>query len=160
MDMLKSWGITVCLAALAAGIAGIVAPSGKMEKAFKFTVSLFFLCCLLVPLFNIRNISLDGIGFKQTGSVSNRELNSAVSEQAANMAQQNIARLVANCCRSCGAEPVTVNVQVEPSGTGGAISVKSAEVVLKSSDMSKQTKITDTVMNRLGIAVKIKEGGK
>ena len=160
MEALKSWGITVCFAALAAGIAGIIAPSGKMEKVYKFTVSLFFLCCLLVPLFSLKNISLGSISLSQKSSVSNRELSSAVNEQAASIAQQNVARLVASCCRTCGVEPVAVNVQVATTGTSSAMSVKSAEVVLKAADMSKQNKITDAVMNKLGITVKIKEGGK
>jgi stage III sporulation protein AF len=160
MEALKSWGITICLAALAAGIAGIIAPSGKMEKVYKFAVSLFFLCCLLVPIFSLKNISLGSITLNQANSVSNRDLSSAVSEQEASIAQQNIAQLVTNCCHTCNVKPMTVNVKVSATGTSSAISVESAEVVLKASDMSKQSKITDTVKSQLGIIVKIKEGGK
>jgi hypothetical protein len=158
MDALKSWALTICFAALAAGIAGIIAPSGKIEKVYKFAVSLFFLCCLLVPLFSLKNISLTGIDLNKTSGVSSSELNSVVSEQAAGVARQNISQLVARCCRSCGVEPVKVNVLVS-TGTDGAMSVKSAEVVLRAADMAKKAKIATTVMNRLGMSVKIKEGG-
>jgi hypothetical protein len=160
MEALKSWGTAVCLAALAAGIAGIIAPSGKMEKAYKFAVSLFFLCCLLAPLFSIKNISLGSVNLNQTNSISNGELDSAVNEQAAGIAQQNIASLVTSCCRTCGVEPVSVNVQVTAAGAGSAMSVQSAEVTVKTSDMPKQSKISDAVFSKLGITVKIKEGGK
>lgn len=162
MEVLRSWGTTVCLAALAAGIAGIIAPSGKMEKVYKFAVSLFFLCCLLVPLFSLKNISLGSVSLNQTSNVSNRQLNSAVSEQAASVAQQNVSSLVENCCRSCGAVPEKINVQIAFAGgsSSSEMSVSSTEVVLHSSDMSKKAKIVDTIKNKLGIDVEIKEGGK
>lgn len=159
MDALKSWALTICFAALAAGIAGIISPSGKMEKAYKFAVSLFFLCCLLVPLFSLKNITLTDVSLNQTTDSSKGELNSLVSEQAASVAQQNISQLVTRCCRSCGAEPLSVDVKVASEGTGRSMSVKYADVVLKASDMAKQGKIADAVMNKLGMSVKIREGG-
>lgn len=159
MEALKAWGTTVCIAALAAGIAGIIAPSGKMEKVYKFAVSLFFLCCLLVPLFSLKNITPDSISLSQTGSMSNAALSSAVKEQAASVAQQNVASLVDNCCRSKGVVPVKIRVQIAFAGSSSKMSVSLVRVVLKSSDMPKQAEITDTIKNKLGIDVKIKEGG-
>jgi hypothetical protein len=161
MDAIKSWAVTICLAALAAGIAGIIAPSGKMEKVYKFAVSLFFLCCMLVPLFSIKGISLGKISLDYTSnSVPNREIASTVNEQAIHLAQQNVAALVKNCCLSCGAEPKSVTVKVAASGTNSAMSVESAEVTLKTADMQKKQKIADAVMNKLGITVTVKDGGK
>lgn len=50
METVKQWALSVCAAAVACGIAQMVLPRGSMEKIFKITVSVFFLCCLLSPL--------------------------------------------------------------------------------------------------------------
>jgi hypothetical protein len=160
MDALKSWGITLCLAVLAAGIAGIIAPSGKMEKVFKFAVSLFFLCCVLVPLFNIKSIHLDKIEINQFGVSYNSAINATVNEEAARIAQQNVEQLIKNSCKTCGVEPEAVNVKIAANPASGEINVVSAEIVLKKRDMAKSSKISDTVMRSLGITVNIREGEK
>lgn len=42
MDAIKGWVMAICFAAVAAGMAGILAPSGNLEKIYKFVISLFF----------------------------------------------------------------------------------------------------------------------
>lgn len=159
MDLLKSWGITVCLAALSAGIAGIMAPAGKMEKTFKFVVSLFMLCCLLLPLLSFYNINLQCLQFKATNSAANSDLTKTVASQQEQMARQNISKLISDCCKSCGVTPRAVNVFLIKD-KNNTYSVTAPEIVILHEDMAKQEKIKETVMKRLGIDIKIKEGGK
>jgi hypothetical protein len=149
MDFLKSWGITVCLAALAAGIAGIIAPTGKMEKVYKFAVSLFFLCCLLVPLFSLKNITLRSVQVDDSYGTTNSGMNAAVSEQAKSIAEQNVTNLVESCCRSCGTVADRIDVQIAFSD--GKMSVSSVEVKLKVSDKRKLKNVQETIKNKLGL---------
>lgn len=161
MESLKSWGITVCSAALACGIAGIISPSGKLEKVYKFVLSLFMLCCLLLPVFTLTGIKLDcsAYGDKNLSGVSNTEFSSAVEQQQKDSAGENVSSLISKCCESCGVTPVCVNVTISES-SGGTFSVGSAEVTIKHSDMQKEEKIKETVMKELSINIKIKEGVK
>ncbi|CDZ24163.1 hypothetical protein CCDG5_1046 [[Clostridium] cellulosi] len=159
MDALKSWGITICMAALAAGIAGIISPNGKMEKVFKFALSLFILCCLLIPLFNINNIKLENIQFKTTSFQINSELTKTMETEQKMMAEKNIAQLIFDCCKSCGVTPISIKVSLKKN-SDNAYAVNSAEVSVNSSDMIKKEKLKETVMKRLGVDIKIKEGGK
>ena len=159
MDGIRSWATTACLAALAAGIAGIIAPSGKLEKVYRFAVSLFFLCCLLVPLFNMQNINLGNITLPQTQyGTASTSLQDTVNMQTQEIADQNISQLVDNCCLGCGITPVTVNVKF--SGTSGNLTVQSVEVVLKAADMGSQQNVKDAIKNKLGIDAEVKEGEK
>jgi stage III sporulation protein AF len=159
MEALRSWATTACLAALVAGLAGIIAPSGKLEKVYKFAVSLFFLCCLLVPLFTLKSINLNNLTIPQTQvNSAAAALQTTVNNQAEQMAESNIIQLVKNCCSDCSAAPLDVTVNVN--SVGGKLSVESAEVILKSADMNKQKAIQDEVMSKLGINVIIKDGGK
>jgi stage III sporulation protein AF len=157
MDAVRSWATTVCLAALIAGIAGMIAPSGKLEKVYKFAVSLFFLCCLLIPIFSLKNIALGSINLPQTQNDSaSSSLQGAVDSQAQQVAEDNISQLVKNCCTGCGVTPLAIHITVE--NINEKMSVQFAEVVLKSSDMGQGDKIKKAAMNNLGIDVKIKEG--
>ena len=50
MDEFLRWGMTLCCAALAVGILHIISPGSSMEKIFRITLSVFFLCCVVSPL--------------------------------------------------------------------------------------------------------------
>lgn len=50
MSGIKQWAFSVCAAMIACGIAQMILPRGGMEKIFRVTVSVFFLCCLLSPV--------------------------------------------------------------------------------------------------------------
>lgn len=149
MDFLKSWGITVCMAALAAGIAGIIAPTGKMEKVYKFAVSLFFLCCLLVPLFSLKHITLGSIRIDERSIKADSSMDATVSEQAKSVAELNVSNLIQSCCRSVGTAPERIDVQV--AYTGGKMSVHSIEVILKASEKKKQSIVREAIKNKLGL---------
>ena len=157
MDMLKSWGITVCMAALAAGIAGIIAPTGKMEKVYKFAVSLFFLCCLLVPLFNLKNIALRSVRIADSNTTTASGLTETVSAQAQSVAEQNVANLVESCCRNCGTIPQKIDVQIAYSGV--KMSVRSVTVMLKASDRTKQKIVKDAIKDKLGLLANVRTQG-
>lgn len=159
MEALRSWGTTVCLAALAAGIAGILTPSGKMEKVYKFALSLFMLCCLLLPLFSLNSIKLKNIHFNGESSAVSADLTQTIDKQKEMMAEKNISELVLDCCKSSGVTPVSIKVSLIKD-KNNAYSVNAVEVSLKSSDMLKQENIKEIVMKRLSIDIKIKEGGK
>lgn len=159
MDELKSWATTVCLAALAAGIAGIIAPSGKFEKVYKFAVSLFFLCCMLTPLFSMKSINLGGFDLSQVQqSSAASSMQSAVNSEAQQVAEQNIKDIIGGCCKSCGVTPLCITVNTNYKN--GKISVQSAVITLKKADFSKQSAIKQEIDNKVGISVDVKEGEK
>ena len=149
MDLLKSWGITVCLAALAAGIAGIIAPTGKMEKVYKFAVSLFFLCCLLVPLFSLKNITLRSVRLDNAYNRTNSNMIYTVSEQAIRIARINITDLIISCCRNSGTVPERVDVKI--AYNNGKMSVGSVKVTLKATDDKKCQSVREAIKNKLGL---------
>lgn len=159
MDELRSWATTACLAALAAGIAGIIAPSGKFEKVYKFAVSLFFLCCLLTPLFSMKSINLKSFDLSDSQqSSATVSMQSTVNSQAQQIAEQNIKKLISSCCKDCGVTPLNITVNTDLKSS--KISVRSAVIVLKQADINKQSKIRDEINNKIGISAVIKEGEK
>jgi stage III sporulation protein AF len=157
MDGLKSWGLAVCFAALAAGIASIIAPSGKMEKIYKFAVSLFFLCCLLVPLFSLKNIIPKKIEIETRTSSQNEKLVSAAQDSAGNLALSNLKSMIQNVCSEENITPVNITADIKKDNNG-ALNIDSITVILKRKDMLKSDKIVNAVKDKYGITVKIAEG--
>lgn len=159
MDAIRSWATTVCLAALVAGIAGVVAPNGKFEKVYKFAVSLFLLCCMLVPLFSINNVAISGINLNDTqNSTSSSSLQETVETQTQKAVADNISQLIKQSCSGLNISPLSVSVRVV--GANNKYSVQSACVVLKKADMKQKNKVIDTIKSQLGFTVNIKEGEK
>jgi len=61
MEALRTWALTVALAALAGGIVRLLTPKGSVEKALRTVVAVFLLSAFLSPMFSRGNINLDWI---------------------------------------------------------------------------------------------------
>ena len=49
MSEIKQWAVNICITLAATAVFSMLVPNGSMEKVLKFTISLFFVCCLLTP---------------------------------------------------------------------------------------------------------------
>ena len=156
METIKTWGMTICFAALAAGLANIVAPKGNLEKVYKFAVSLFFLCCVLVPLFSLKGISLD-LDLSSLSSQQNSSIQKTVEQQKIEEAEFGISDQIEAVCKANGVTPISVNTTAA-TNSSGAITTIHANIVLKKADMAKNGVITLAVKNALNIDVTVTEG--
>lgn len=53
MDEIKSWAFSVCSASICGAIMNIILPEGSTQKIFKSVFCVFFLCCVISPLFTM-----------------------------------------------------------------------------------------------------------
>ena len=157
MDSIKQWAMTICFAALAAGLANIIAPKGNLEKVYKFAVSLFFLCCVLVPLFSLKGISLNMN--LQSVTQQNSNLQKTVDEQKLSETQSSVSALITEVCKKKGVTPLSVTTKAVIDKSGN-IAISSAVVKLKKENMVKQTEIVSAVKDELGIDITIEDGEK
>ena len=156
MEELRSWAVTVCLAALAAGIAGMVTPKGNLEKTYRFTVSLFFLCCVLIPVFQMKNIRLN-MDIPALSSSAGDAVQSTVDSQKITQAQDSVSRLVTETFRQNGATPRSVRTTASLS-KDGAVSVDRVDVVLSKTNYSRKDSLTKAVQSSLGVPITVTEG--
>ena len=49
MQAIRIWAAAVCAAAIAASVAQLAAPEGKVQKALRCVIGLFFVCCIMAP---------------------------------------------------------------------------------------------------------------
>lgn len=157
MDAVRSWAMTACLAALAAGIAGMLVPKGNMEKMFRFALALFFLCSVLSPLLALRHVTLQSAGIS-VSSAGTAALSSAVAEQTRAQVCENLEKQVRAVCTAQGVSPVSVEVYVEQDDSG-AYDPQSAQVTLPAAQMEKAQAVAAAVQSTLGFAAQVKAEG-
>jgi hypothetical protein len=157
MEAIKSWAMTICFAAIAAGIAGIIAPTGNLEKVYKFVVSLFFLACVLVPVFALRNVKMPDLNLvTYTDSTISYSLQNTVNGQVIDQTKIKISNLICSCCKAYNVVPMFVYVNVY-SDKDGNIKIDSCKAVIKQEDMVKKSEMTAAVKKELGLDVQFVE---
>ncbi|HEX3027597.1 MAG TPA: stage III sporulation protein AF [Clostridia bacterium] len=157
MEAVRSWAVAVCLAALAAGMAGVVAPGGNLEKSYKFAVSLFFLCCLLTPLFGLKKIDLN-LNLTQTAVSQTYDISDTVKDQEKQVAEDEISQTVRNYCVQQGVTPKSVKTTLIKQ-KDGKFSVGNVTVIVKQADAKQKNKLISFVKKELGLDIKVNEGG-
>ncbi len=53
MDDIKNWAFSICSASICGAIMNIILPEGSTQKIFKSVFCVFFLCCVVSPLFGM-----------------------------------------------------------------------------------------------------------
>lgn len=154
MDALRGWATALCFAAVAAGMAGILAPQGNLEKVYKFVISLFFLACVLMPLFSMKNLDLDRLtrsveAAAAVSSVSGGSLAQTIGKQEMDEAAQNVASLVRQSCQASGAQPQSVSVRVARTADG--YRVTACRITFPKEEAGKANAAAAAVKKDLGI---------
>ena len=156
MEAIKSWASAVCFAALAAGMAGILTPRGNLEKISKFAVSLFFLCCILMPVFKFRQVSLQ-LPAVQTTSGQTSTLEQTVQKQSGEQAEEKLSEIVKNECIRNGVTPQSVQVSLA-TDADGSYRIREVSVVLGKKDMAGKNSLQSLIKKDLGLDAAIREG--
>lgn len=152
MEAVRSWAMSVCLAALAAGIAGTLAPKGNLEKIYKFAITLFFLCSVLVPLFSLRNVRLPRFNVS-SANAQTAVFSQSVADQTLQQVRDSVADVARSVCQKQGVTPASVDVVVLKDANG-AYDPQSVMISLSEEDAGKQADIASAVQGTLGIPVK------
>jgi len=61
MEMLRTWALSVALAALAGGVVRLLAPKGAVEKSVRVVVAVFLLSAFLAPVVTRGGATLDWV---------------------------------------------------------------------------------------------------
>lgn len=152
MDAIRSWAMSVCLAALAAGIAGMLAPKGNLEKIYRFAITLFFLCSVLVPLISLRHVSLPTFAVSSADPQA-AELSQTVADQTLQQVRENVADVARSVCQKQGVTPISVDVVVQKDANG-AYDPQSVSISIHATDAGRQSAVVSAVQSTLGIPAK------
>lgn len=117
MDTVRQWAAAVCFAAMAGGLCLFLIPNSTMSKVVHLTVSVFFLCALILP---ITDMDLEaGWNNLENEQEKLNEIAAQMTEQselsAYQIAEANINKIVRNALDDMGIKTIacTINIIAE-----------------------------------------------
>ena len=142
MQAIRIWAAAVCAAAIAASVAQLAAPEGKVQKALRCVIGLFFVCCIMAP-------------FAKT----TKDLSQEVLHQTADGFSRNVKQIVekALSARQIFPEEISVSVHV---GENDDIYISSIVIQLEKEMRSHSQEILQIVSEQTGITPEILAGGE
>ncbi len=150
MDWIRGWATAICMGALAAALAQMLAPSGALQKIFKVAVAAFFLCCFLSPFFDTDSLPTLSLP-KQPVSVeeSAQNLKEEMHRQLQNQVEVRLKQLSMDALQEIGIIPEKILIHMD-TGADDSISIKQIDVVLKDEDRKQKGSVRSAIQEALG----------
>lgn len=140
----------LALAAIAGTIVLFLSPSGATEKSIRTIVSVFLVCCVVMP-FVSGDKSLDfSFSLPQKDSL-NSQMN--ITQQAGEQLKEELKEVVSSSLASMGIEPVGVNIDININGE--KISVEKIQIIVKEEDFYISSEVEKKLFDDLGIKASV-----
>jgi len=118
MEQLRTWALSVAMAALAGGLVWLLAPKGSVQKALRTLIAVFLLCAFLSPFFLRGGIDLDWILPEMQGSPITPALEDTVARQLKTAVEEEIAKRMQAVLDVRGlAGQITLDTSIWPDGS-------------------------------------------
>lgn len=155
MTDIKSWAAAVCAAAIAGSLAHLMSPPGNMQKIYRFVVSTFFICAMLLPLLSAgRGFYGEIASFSAPGETGAGELENKVQEQTAELFAGEIKRLAKERLREMGIASAEISVKIHEEEDGG-IYIEQLSVILPPEEEERGGEILWALQSYLGVTPKL-----
>ncbi len=122
MEAVRTWAFSVCAAMAVCGIALQILPKSNLSSVFRLVVSVFFLCCLLMPV--VVNFPTERYRLEEYSTRAAEEraeaLRSVAEEQAALEADGNLEKFIADNLRQMGINYHDITINISVNGQSGA----------------------------------------
>ncbi len=151
MDGIKSWIITLMVAAIVGEILLMIAPQGNVSKILKIAVSVFFLGCFLTPFATLGSGGLEDISFDYHSGVEENTsaLDDTMQQQTLDEFKRNIVQIITVNLKDLEITPQKIDVQVNML-EDHSIQIDCIEIWLDSSYRSQEKTVTDKFHNVFG----------
>jgi len=133
MEQLRTWVLSVAMAALAGGLVWLLAPKGSVQKALRALISVFLLCAFLSPFFRRGGISLDWILPEISNTPITPALEDTVSRQLKTAVEEEIASRIQSVLDERGVAGQTSGGQISLDTSilpDGSIEIVTARVLV------------------------------
>ena len=128
MPTLRTWALSVAMAALAGGVVWLLAPKGSVQKAVRTVVAVFLLCAFLSPFLTRGGVSLDWIMPELLGVPAAPALEETVARQLKTAVEEELRRQILSVLEERGVSgEISLDTSIWPDGS---IEIVTAKVVL------------------------------
>ena len=128
MQPIRTWMLTIALAALAGGIVWLLVPKGSVQKAVRTVVAVFLLCAFLSPLLNRKGIDFALLLPEESAAPTIPGFDETVSRQLQAAVEQELTRRISGILESQKISgQILVRTDILPDGS---INIATAKVTL------------------------------
>lgn len=122
MDVIHSWAVGMCAAAVIGAVATALIPSGSLEKSVKTVVSVFLLCALVLPFFkeNLASQRYISTNFDEANEI-NQSISDEVGRQTEKYLKFSIEEILQKNGISCDDVIIEMEVKDESVSVSGVI---------------------------------------
>lgn len=156
MDAIKQWAFSICAAMVAAGLAQMLLPKSGMEKIFRTTVSIFFLCCLLSPIvLRDPGLRLELQEYSQSEiDARARRLTKTIDSQTGEAMQWQLEKIISEKLSQMGINYHQITININNNGQSGQ-EIQSVEIILDRVHEKDHQKIHAELARALGLTVRL-----
>ena len=151
MDGIKDWAAALCVAAIGCALMQMLAPKDGMGKIFKLMLGAFFLCCMTMPLLQLRSISGLDVG-SLPSEVTNELLQEKVDAQLRRQVETTVRQLAEKALESRGVKAEKIAVTTDTSEDGG-IYIQQVTIYLDKQNKPKALAAREVLEQQLGVSV-------
>lgn len=160
MSAIKDWAICLCFAALSTAIVQMIMPSGSTEKTMKFVIGVFFISCIVSPLFTQNDIQALKADFMQTsGEISTTRLQQEIDKQLETQIEERLKSLISQTLSQTGVKVNKIIIYMDRT-EDNSISINTIDIVLDECTPAEKEMVQKTVLQSLGIMPKISLSSK
>ena len=155
MSAINSWAFSLCAALAVSGLALQILPKSGLTGAFKLVVSMFFLCCLLIPIairFPAERYSLEAYSERAAGEKA-AELQALAEKQAAALARENLEKIIADKLLQMGIKHHAITINIDVNGQSGGMAP--AAVTLDKIHEPEHGRISSRLREELGMEIRL-----
>ena len=128
MQPIRTWMLTIALAALAGGIVWLLAPKGSVQRAVRTVVAVFLLCAFLSPLLNRQGIDFALLLPEETAAPTIPGFDETVSRQLQTAVEQELRQRISGVLETQKISgQILVRTDILPDG---GINIATAKVAL------------------------------
>ena len=154
MSTLRTWALSVAMAALAGGLVWLLAPKGSVQKALRTLIAVFLLCAFLSPFFARGGIRLDWILPDTQSTPAIPELEDTVKRQLKTAVEEEIVGRVQAVLDERGlARNIALDTSIWPDGS---IEIVTAQVLVPPGADTRE--LAADIKARAGLDVEIVAG--
>lgn len=157
MDLMRQWGMALCCAALAGGIAQMLAPGAAMNRIFRIALGAFFLCCLIDPFIGIRGDRLQELNFQLSHEQQDTadQLSSKAEELFLSDVQERLVRLTQKKLENMGINEGQVTVYINETSLQLQPEDIVIEMVLPNTYRDRHDEICRQLEYELGLTLRV-----
>lgn len=154
MNVISSWAIVICIAAVICGVLELLAPSTRMDSILRFVFGGFMLCAIIIP---ITNIDLDLTSIPQSEEIVNSaESSTAYNDKSIDYVKDSISSLVKSTLEKISVTPEEIFIDMDID-EDSCINMITVRLKISSKDLQLVGKIKQTIQDELGLECKINE---